>query len=158
MAGKPRQDSVARTFDSHYRADPVTGCKEWLGYKKRDGYGYLYDPSKETVIGAHVFAYERKNGPVPNGMHVCHRCDNKPCVNDEHLFAGTNTENRHDSMRKKRNARGERHGHAKLTPGCIDRINDIWRVGGTGQKEIAAHFGISQTQVSRIVRGQRWAA
>jgi hypothetical protein len=157
MSGKPRPDSIARTFDSHWKLDEATGCHIWLRAYRRDGYGYLLDPSKKRCIGAHVFSFERTHEPAA-GRHICHRCDNRACVNPDHLFAGSNTDNRQDSVQKRRHAFGERHGLAKITAECAERIKDIWRVGSNSQTEIAKYFGISQTQVSRIVRDQRWAA
>lgn len=158
MAGKPQANSIAKTFDQHWRLNPATGCHEWMRSARRGGYGQLYDGTRGRLVGAHTFAYERAHGQIASGAHVCHRCDNPRCVNPDHLFIGTNTDNRHDSVRKRRHAYGDRHGQAKLTPGCVDRIKDIWRVGGASQKSIARYFGISQTQVSRVLAGARWQA
>lgn len=158
MAGKPRLDSIAINFDANWKLDEATGCHEWLRSKKRDGYGYLYAINKGKVIGAHVFSYERSIGPIPTGMHVCHSCDNKGCVSPAHLFLGTNTDNRLDSVVKRRHAFGSRHGQAKIDEAQAEAIKRSWKEGGVSQKQIAQQFGISQTQVSRIVNNQRWAA
>jgi len=158
MAGKLRADSIARTFDNHYAVNENTGCHEWRRAIKRDGYGYLYDFERSSVVGAHVFSYERKHGRVPNGMHVCHRCDNKKCVNEAHLFLGTNTDNRLDSVNKRHHAFGDRHGMAKLALYQAEDIKRIWQAGGVSQHAIASKFEISQAQVSRIICGKRWAA
>ena len=157
MAGKSRQNSIARTFDSHYRVDDATGCHEWLRAKNK-GYGHLFDSDRWAVVGAHIFAYERLHGKVPEGMHVCHSCDNRGCVNPAHLFLGTNTDNRLDSVVKRRHAFGSRHGRAKIDEAQAEAIKQAWKAGGASQKQIAQQFGISQTQVSRIVNNQRWAA
>lgn len=151
---------IAKEFDRHWKENPASGCWEWQRSFGSDGYGQLYIGTGRNCrkkTSAHRFSYERHNGRIPDGLHVCHRCDNKACVNPAHLFLGTNTENRRDSVAKGRAAKGERHGRCKLAVGDVDRIRDIARVGGVSHAEIASHFGISQTQASRIIRGARWA-
>lgn len=155
MAGKPKVTSIARTFDQHWKLNPDTGCHEWQRGKRRE-YGVLYDPERGEVVGAHVFSFERANGPVPDGLHVCHRCDNPPCVNPDHLFAGTNTQNRHDSVSKARHARGDGHGRGRLTSADVIRIRELAASGEVSDADLATQFGIRQQQISKIVTGARW--
>lgn len=77
--------------------EPAVGdCVEWAGLRFRDGYGRV--GSKQ----AHRVAWEQTYGPIPEGLFVLHRCDNRPCVNPEHLFLGTNTDNMQDMVAKGR--------------------------------------------------------
>lgn len=69
----------------------ANGCHEWTGAKWNSGYGYISIDGRH--VGAHVFAWEQVNGPVPDGLEVHHECDNPPCVNEEHLEAITHREN-----------------------------------------------------------------
>lgn len=154
MAGKSRADSLAKTFDQHWTLNPKTRCHEWQRSRRRWGYGQLYVDGEN--VPAHRFAWERVNGPIPDGMHVCHRCDNPPCVNPDHLFLGTNTDNRRDSVLKERHARGDGHGLKKLGPDDVLEIRRIAASGAHTDSEIAAMFGIKQTQASRIISGKRW--
>lgn len=76
------------------------GCWEWLASRSAHGYGYFYYQSK--VYKAHRLSYTLENGSIPEGLSVLHRCDNPPCVNPKHLYAGTQTDNMRDrELRRK---------------------------------------------------------
>jgi hypothetical protein len=82
------------------------GCHEWTASTNRGGYGTLRVGDKAWK--AHRLAYRRKVGPIPRGMHVLHRCDNPPCINPDHLWIGTHTDNMRD-----RSAKGRWKGNKK---------------------------------------------
>ena len=163
-----------------------TGCMEWTKGRRGKGYGVLNVGSAR--VGAHRYAWELAHGPIPPGMLVCHRCDNPPCVNVEHLFLGTPFDNMRDMTAKGRGnigpataarlarpetwatgdrngsrlhperlARGERHGHAKLSAQQVMAIRAEYAAGGVFQHELARKFGVTQGLVSGIVRLARWA-
>jgi hypothetical protein len=93
------------------------------------------------------------HGPISDGMFVCHRCDNPPCVNPSHLFLGTPADNVHDRDLKGRQARqrGQANGRARLTD---DDVREIRRLAGSMlQREIGARFGVSQSYVSDVLHG-----
>lgn len=87
------------------RSGPVvldTACWVWTGYVcASTGYGKIAN-HPGAPIGAHVAAWTLTNGPVPDGLFVCHRCDNRPCVRPDHLFIGTQRDNMRDMVRKGR--------------------------------------------------------
>lgn len=88
-------------FDASVTPEPNTGCWLWVGTIGRNGYGRI---RRDGVrLWAHRFSYERFKGPIPSGTEICHTCDTPLCVNPDHLFAGTHTENMRDSVRKGRN-------------------------------------------------------
>lgn len=124
-----------------------SGCWEYLGcglpngYKKvgRDGVTWL----------AHRYAYHVNKGPIPDGMHVCHHCDNRACVNPAHLFLGTREDNMRDMISK------GRHDFSNLRTGTwianrknlipaekIQKMREL-RASGVAGTQIAKEFGVS---------------
>ena len=95
-----------------YEPVPLTGCWLWTGCWDKRGYG-KFKVDNVAAGKAHRFFYEKLAGPIPPGMLVCHKCDTPPCVNQEHLFLGTDADNMRDKMRKGRHdCRGDRNGRA----------------------------------------------
>lgn len=129
------------------------GCWIWTAYKNPDGYGEFHIDGK--TCKTHRIAYELWKGEIPDGLLVRHQCNTPACVNPEHLEVGTPRDNVDDMVRAGRQncGRGEAHGSAKLTEAQISDIRS--RVGQT-QQEIADEFGVSQQQISKIWRGERW--
>lgn len=149
--------TIAETFDEHWIAVPGpldTPCHVWQrarkGKEAAAGGGYGCFTVKQKSIAAHKFAYERKHGAVPDGLHVMHRCHNTLCVNDDHLEVGTNTQNQCDR------AKAGRYTQAKLTPDDVRAIRAACAAGQL-QREVAARYKLQQGDVSHIVRRHYWA-
>lgn len=105
--------------------------------------------------GAHRFAYELLVGLIPEGLFVCHRCDNPPCCNPEHLFPGTAADNIADMLKKNRwaPAVGEAQGCAKLTTHDVVAIRCAQNIS---QSVLAKYYGVGQATVSRIRTRKAW--
>lgn len=128
------------------------GCWKWIGSKDRKGYGRIWNGARTCF--AHRASFELFCGPIPDGMHVCHRCDNPCCVNPKHLFLGTQADNMADRDAKGRQAcqRGASNNRAKLTDSDVLAI----RESKEKQRLIAQRFGVSQQIVSCIRTNKRW--
>lgn len=134
------------------------GCWIWNGGQKGNGYGTF--ALNGHTHPAHRAAFMLFNTESPNGFDVCHRCDNRACVNPDHLFLGTRLDNMRDCKRKGRIARGRRLGDrrgencnsAKLTWADIDVI----RASNAPSKEVAAQFGVTNDNINRIRRHDTW--
>lgn len=141
-----------------------SGCWEWTGVKLpvsksgRGGYGTIgLGPGTRDKGYVHRVSYELHKGKIPAGMFVLHRCDNRPCVNPDHLFLGTAKDNALDASSKGRMAAGESNATAKLTASDVDAIRKRLAKGET-QSSIASDFGVSQSQISNINRRRAWSS
>ncbi len=161
-------DVAARFFKYVTPADS-NGCWLWGGCLQKNGYGRLSVVLKEgrRVLRAHRVSWVLEYGEIPANKEVCHRCDNRACVNPAHLFLASHSENMQDMRAKgrepkgarhglvkhpERAARGVRHGNAKLTESKVLKIRETH---GTC-KSVAAEFGISAATVSMIRNRKVW--
>jgi len=138
-------------------------CWEWQAARDGLGYGFFRVISGQNMRKTNRVAWELVNGPIPLGQHVCHRCDNPPCCNPGHLFLGTHAENMADRNRKGRTTKGrvlhcgEQSGlSAKLTLSDVSEIVNAYSAGGVSQDALGRKYGVSQTQVGRVIRQERW--
>jgi hypothetical protein len=127
-----------------------SGCWEWTACLDFRGYGaFSLDGGPRK---AHRVAWELANGPIPDGMFVCHTCDNPACVRPGHLFVGTQTDNMADMSKKGRGRRGEAHHNSKLTEDLVHWI----RASNLTQAEMADWIGVNQSIISNARTKKTW--
>lgn len=128
------------------------GCWECTSHCRVNGYPMAAFGGKH--IRMHRVSFENAYGPIPPGMCVCHSCDNRACINPEHLFLGTVGDNNADMAMKGRNAmvRGELHGRARMTEQDVGAV----RASVESHAALGRAYGISESQVRRIRTGENW--
>ncbi len=133
-------------------------CWEWTASRTWQGYGIFRNPAGAT---AHRLAWTLENGPIPDGMCVCHRCDNPPCQNPAHLFIGTVADNNRDRHAKGRTValghQGEDHWKSKLTADDVLAIRVAFQQRHRSGKELAKMYGVTKPMISLIVNLKNWA-
>lgn len=122
-------------------------CWPWTSGRQH-GYGRVHRGYTHRV------AWELTNGPIPDGLFVCHRCDNRACVNPAHLFLGTHLDNMRDRDAKGRVAHGDSHYRCKLTESEVEQLRGEHSTGRFKQAELARRFAVSPALVSMIVNNK----
>lgn len=157
--GKYSQSNIDR-FISHIDTTPGLGpngdCWEWTGWLSKRGYGRF---KLIRYYMAHRVAYELfYNKLIPEGMCVCHHCDNPKCVRVDHLFLGTYQDNMDDMVNKGRsnNISGEEHYAAKLTLVQVGEIRRLYNTENYTMRQLADKFNVSAVNIDRILQNKIW--
>lgn len=153
-----RRSSLEKRMAAKTNIGSPEGCWEWIAKTVTDfGYGSIGSGRGVSPFKAHRVAWALKNGPIPKGMCVCHRCDNPPCVNPDHLFLGTKKDNTRDMVSKGRmvappRSYGIKHHNAKFGPNEVHKIISDTRLA----IDIAAEYGVCSQTIYRHKRGNTW--
>lgn len=141
-------------FDKYVDRRGGDECWPWLAARLKNGYGKFR--LKGRTVSAHRASYTLNKGPIPDGLLIRHTCDNKPCVNPNHLITGTSLDNSRDAVERNLIPRGEVQGRAKLTLRQVEEIRAILRGPHESNRAIGARFGVSKATVQRISAGRGW--
>jgi len=142
-------------FEDKVWPEPNSGCWLWSGAKTSSGYG-SFAMDRYRTIPAHRYAWICAYGSIPDGIDVCHRCDNPLCVNPEHLWLGTHTDNNSDRHRKGRSRGGSMKGTAN--PSAKIDWDAVKEIGSKkmSRSHYAAQYGITYWTVRDIETHRIW--
>lgn len=157
MSGECDLPRIKKCFFERIRK--TENCWWWIGYIGNFGYGQLF-----RNMRAHRVSYEIHKGKIPKNMYVLHKCDNRACVNPDHLFLGTHLDNIADMNKKKRVnisgiGKGENWGvncgNAKLREEQVLEIRERLKLK-ENQSQIAREFGVKRATINDISQGKTW--
>lgn len=141
------------------KVEKTDDCWNWTGCRNKHGYGMIGEGgSNGRGILSHRLSWELHNGEIPQGIEVCHKCDNPTCVNPNHLWLGTHAENMRDRSIKGRayGAKGECNGKAKLNRKLVREIRDLYKTGEFSHTGLAETFNVSKASIYYIVNNKSW--
>lgn len=160
---KEVSQSAIDSFHSRLEINFLNGCWIWTGGHKghwgnKMDYGIFGNMLGDRYQTAHKASWFIHYGEIPEGMDVCHKCDNPRCCNPDHLFLGTHTENMRDMISKGRHRfpRGENCHVAKLTENDVFAIKALVSQGAN-HGDIAKKFKVTRSTISKISRGDTWS-
>ncbi len=148
----PRPTAIER-FNKNYIVNPESGCWEWTASLDKKGYGQIYDGNNSRI--AHRWIYLYLNPETDRSLVICHKCDNPKCVNPDHLWAGTQRDNIHDSLAKGRMNQGSSSHFSKLTDTDVTRIREMISMSMT-DAQISEHFMVGKGTIYDIRRNRSW--
>lgn len=126
-----------------------SGCHEWQSTVKKDGYGQFWFKGKPSK--AHRVSFELNKGDIPKGMLVLHKCDNRVCVNPDHLYVGTHKDNTRDMHKRNRWV-----GNTKLSANDVKKIRLLWSQRKFTQTKLAEMFNVNQPAIWKIITYRTW--
>jgi hypothetical protein len=143
------------------KVEKGNACWIWKGSRDAAGYGHI--GFEKRVEKAHRISWMLAHGKIPGGMDICHTCDNPSCVNPDHLFLGTRSENILDSVAKGRwhnpDNSGSKNGQSKLNEEQVAEIRASFvRINGVTSNALALaeKFRVSRATIWDIIAGRRW--
>lgn len=149
--------SVEKRFWEKVEVGEPDECWEWRASCYGSGYGQAWDGEKQ--VGAHRLAFRLERGGIGDSQ-VLHTCDNKLCVNPDHLYLGDPIDNMHDAIERGQwssyDMSGEKNPNRRLDESEVKEIKSRYQEESISQRELGEEYGVSQEHIGRIVRGERW--
>jgi hypothetical protein len=155
LPGGDEARTLARFWSHVTKSD---SCWLWTGGRYGNGYGRIF--VNGHMEPAHRYAYQLTHGAISNGQRVRHTCDTPLCVRNDgdnaHLILGTQADNIHDMVERKRHVYGERSPHAKLTWDAVRRMRAAAAVGTVSMPALALEYGVSRAAIRHVLSGRQW--
>lgn len=144
------------------KVDKTEKCWLFRNGTKRMVYGTIGIGGK--TVKSHILSWLIHNGSIPDGLYVCHKCDNRPCVRPEHLFLGTQSDNMKDAMNKGRisvprtgnKKQGVRRNNAKLNDIAVREIRDYFETYPSSYEELGLRFNVSASAIWKVINRKTW--
>jgi hypothetical protein len=157
MITKPKEFEIADEYKTEKTLNRFmnfvdvneNNCWIWIGATNPEHYGAF--KFNDKTVRSHKFSYAFFKGPIPDGIHVCHKCDDPSCCNPDHLFLGTASDNQQDCNLKDRGGK-----RSKLTVANVIQIKKLLNME-VDQSKIAYMYNVSVSAISRIKLGKRWS-
>jgi hypothetical protein len=156
-------DRLRARFRAKVQEGPDDECWPWIGARTKGGYGVMSGERRgDSPLRGHRVAYELHYGPIPDGLHVRHRCDNPPCCNPAHLVVGTNADNVADKVERGRQSRTALRGGSNPAANVNERVVAeirrllVERDDRTTRKIVRVRYGISTSALYLIRSGKTW--
>ena len=153
-------------FNAKFTAGSQNECWPWKGTVASNGYGlFSFSGRANGNVGAHriswLLAQDSAHASIGRGTDICHKCDNRICVNPNHLFQGTHRDNMFDAFYKGilkpfQPMHGEQNPRATLTAHSVKEIRAL-ASAGMKQRDIASKFGVRQAAVWNVIHKRTWA-
>jgi hypothetical protein len=150
-----RAKTKSEMFWRHVVAGHPDECWEWKGARSSAPWDYGQVMCDGKQWSAHRLSYTLYRGQIPEGIKVCHSCDNPPCCNPNHLFLGTQADNMEDMEKKGRPSKGIGRHNAKFTEDGVRTIRRLVAEGVT-QGSLARRYGVTKGAISHIVNRLNW--
>jgi len=146
--------TLRKRIEDKYMPEPMSGCWLWIGATGSGGYGSINAWKYGKSRAAHRIVYEMERGPIPDGMDLCHKCDVTSCVNPDHMFIGSTSDNIMDMVAKgrSRGVPGENNCKAKISENDVRLIR---KETGT-LAHIGRKYGLGTSAVHSIRTLKTW--
>ena len=132
-----------------------TGCWEYKYARTKAGYGLVAFEEGREYVHRLMYKFTHPDEDISE-LFICHKCDNPPCGNPDHLFSGTQFDNSRDMSKKKRFPRKSEHPNSKLTQEDVDNIRLQYTTTDETQQSLASKYGVSRQLIGQIIKRIAW--